>query len=195
MWYFISDPRDVSCSCTPSSVSGCIFFFDFCLLIHTFIKLVLWIRLSAWPCVPGCFNWSCAWGNDWSSVLHQELISSRGKWIKRWINLFYIKFWNRWSYSKPSKNCSSLFFDFFFPWDFLLFFRLPEHLPSVFCVLRIKYFRKFCQWWKEFPWKSWIAVWEDDSFFASCSCDPRGGRQCRRNWRKEKSKEREPREH
>ncbi|NWI00907.1 G6PT2 protein, partial [Tichodroma muraria] len=37
--FLIEHPKDVSCSCTPSSVSKCIFFFGFCLLIDTFIKV------------------------------------------------------------------------------------------------------------------------------------------------------------
>jgi len=43
-WYCISDPKDVSCSCTPSSVSECFLYFDFCLLICIFIMIVLEIR-------------------------------------------------------------------------------------------------------------------------------------------------------
>lgn len=34
--YSVSDPKDVSCSCTPSNVSECFFYFDFCLLIHSY---------------------------------------------------------------------------------------------------------------------------------------------------------------
>lgn len=36
VWYCISDPKDISCSCTPSSVSERFFYFDFCLLIHVY---------------------------------------------------------------------------------------------------------------------------------------------------------------
>lgn len=34
--YSISDPKDISCSCTPSSVSECFSYSDFCLLIHVY---------------------------------------------------------------------------------------------------------------------------------------------------------------
>lgn len=44
VWYSVSDPRDISCSCTPSSVSECFFCFDFFHLIHVFIVIVLEIR-------------------------------------------------------------------------------------------------------------------------------------------------------
>uniref|UniRef100_A0A8D0F6H7 Solute carrier family 37 member 1 n=1 Tax=Strix occidentalis caurina TaxID=311401 RepID=A0A8D0F6H7_STROC len=37
--FLIEHPKDVSCSCTPSSVSECFFYFDFCLLIHMFIMI------------------------------------------------------------------------------------------------------------------------------------------------------------
>lgn len=44
VWYCISDPKDISCSCTLPSVSECFFYFDFCLLMHIFVMIVLAIR-------------------------------------------------------------------------------------------------------------------------------------------------------
>lgn len=42
--FLIEHPKDISCSCTLSSVSECFFYFDFCLLIHIFIMILLTIR-------------------------------------------------------------------------------------------------------------------------------------------------------
>ncbi|KFV71368.1 Glycerol-3-phosphate transporter, partial [Dryobates pubescens] len=53
--FLIEHPKDVSCSCTPSSVSQYFFYFDFCFLIHMFILIVLEMRYSV---CHFCAMWS-----------------------------------------------------------------------------------------------------------------------------------------
>ncbi|NXW29859.1 G6PT2 protein, partial [Phaetusa simplex] len=63
--FLIEHPKDINCSCTPSSVSECFFYFDFCLLIHMFIMHV----------VPFFFIW-CCWGKLQDPEMEHLLIDS-----------------------------------------------------------------------------------------------------------------------